>query len=185
MKKILFLTTTPTVGGNGDALIEAAMSAAKAAGARVQRIDIREKHINPCKACYGCRADGVCTQKDDFAGVLAAIHECDGLVAEAPIYYNCMAAQAITVIDRFCCTFCCPTYQIGPRKKIGVLLTCTGSSPDEMKRHVRNIVELPSLQRSIEEEKTEVFTGCVASATCRNTEEYLERARVIGNWAAE
>ena len=35
MKNILFLTTTPTVGGNGDALISAAMEEAKSNGADV------------------------------------------------------------------------------------------------------------------------------------------------------
>jgi hypothetical protein len=45
MKNILFLTATPTVGGNGDALIGAAMEEAKEHGAKVHLIHIREKRI--------------------------------------------------------------------------------------------------------------------------------------------
>ena len=45
MKNILFLTTTPTVGGNGDALISAAMEEAKEHGAEVHLVHIREKQI--------------------------------------------------------------------------------------------------------------------------------------------
>lgn len=45
MKNILFLTTTPTVGGNGDALIGAAMEEAKLHGAMVHLIHVREKEI--------------------------------------------------------------------------------------------------------------------------------------------
>ena len=37
MKKILLPTTTPTVGGNGDALIEAAAETAIGCGAEVKR----------------------------------------------------------------------------------------------------------------------------------------------------
>jgi len=185
MKKILFLTTSPTLGGNGDALITAAEEEAKKHGVEIQRMDVGEMKIFPCKACYGCAKTGVCVQEDGFKTVLDALHECDGLIAEAPIYYNCMAAQALLVIDRLCCTFACKTYQVGPKKKIGVLLTCTGSDVEEMKHHVQLIVDLPSIQRSVREERTEVFTHCGSKDTCKNKPEYLDRARAIARWVCE
>lgn len=185
MKKILLLTTSPTVGGNGDALMDAAAKTAKECGAEIQRIDIRNLTIHPCKGCYGCAKTGVCVQMDDMASVLAALHECDGLIAEAPVYYNCMAAQALLVIDRLCCTFACKSYQVGPKKKIGVLLTCTGSDVEEMKHHVQLIVDLPSIQRSVETERTEVFTGCGSRDTCKNSKAYLDRASEIARWVCE
>ena len=49
-------------------------------------------------------------------------------------------------------------FQIGPKKKVGVFLICTGSEPDEMKRHVSNILMLPSVNWAITEFRTEVFT---------------------------
>ena len=67
---MLFLTATPTVGGNGDALISAAMEEAKEHGAKVHLIHIREKRIGFCRACYGCSQTGVCVQKDDFMDIL-------------------------------------------------------------------------------------------------------------------
>lgn len=185
MKKILCLTTSPTVNGNGDALMRAAAEAAAACGAEVQRIDVRSLTIHPCRGCYGCVKTGVCVQKDDMAPVLAALHECDGLIAEAPVYYNCMAAQALLVIDRLCCTFACKSYQVGPKKKVGVFLTCTGSDVEEMKHHVQLIVDLPSLQRSVQDERTEVFTGCGSQDTCANSAAYLDRARDIARWVCE
>ena len=185
MKKILLLTTSPTEGGNGDALINAAAETAKDCGAELRRIDIRSLTINPCKGCYGCAKTGVCVQNDDMASVLAALHECDGLIAEAPIYYNCMAAQALLVIDRLCCTFACRSYKLGPKKKIGAFLTCTGSDTEKMKHHAELIVDLPSIQRSVEAERTEVFTGCVSHDTCKNSTEYLDRASELARWVCE
>ncbi len=185
MRKILFLTTSPTAGGNGDTLISAAMKEAQKAGAQVELVHIREKNIGFCKACYGCRETGVCVQKDDFPAILALAHEADAIVCSAPIYYNCMAAQMLTVINRLCCTFACKAYQLGPKKKVAFMLTCTGSEVEEMTRHVRNITTLPSIARTIEGEKIEVFTRCVSDDTCAKTEEYLARAREIGSWAAE
>ena len=118
MKNILFLTATPTVGGNGDALIGAAMEEAKEHGAKVHLIHIREKRIGFCRACYGCSQTGVCVQKDDFMDILRLAHEADAIIAEAPIYYNCMAAQMMTVINRLCCTFACKTYHVSDLHRV-------------------------------------------------------------------
>lgn len=124
-------------------------------------------------------------QKDDFMDILRLAHEADAIIAEAPVYYNCMAAQMMTVINRLCCTFACKTYQIGPKKKVGMFLTCTGSDVEEMKHHVWNILTLPSVSRMITEFGTEVFTGCIVKSTCSERTDYLERAKQIAGWAAE
>lgn len=117
--------------------------------------------------------------------ILHRAHEADGIIAEAPIYYNCMAAQMLTVINRLCCTFACKTYQIGPKKKVGIFLTCTGSEPEEMKRHVKNIITLPSVSRAVSAYKTEVFSQCISDSTCRERMDYLERAKEVARWASE
>lgn len=48
MKKAFLLTASPTVDGNGDALIAAASAAAKELGAQVRHIAVRDKKINFC-----------------------------------------------------------------------------------------------------------------------------------------
>ena len=70
-------------------------------------------------------------------------------------------------------------------KKIGVLLTCTGSDAEEMKHHVQLIVDLPSIQRSVEAERTEVFPQCGHAGTCRETPAYLKRAQDVARWICE
>lgn len=55
MKKLLLLTTSPTVGGNGDALMQAAAETAKECGAEIQRIDVRDLTIQPCKSAAALR----------------------------------------------------------------------------------------------------------------------------------
>lgn len=87
MKNILLLTTTPTAGGNGDALIAAAKEEAEKNGAEIHLVNIREKQIGFCRACYGCAETGVCVQKDDFMDILHLAHEADVIIAEAPVYY--------------------------------------------------------------------------------------------------
>ena len=185
MKKVLVLTTSPTIDGNGDALMNEAENVLNEHHVEFQRIDTRNLNINPCKGCYGCAKTGVCVQQDDFKQILDYAHECDGILVETPIYYNCMAAQMLLLINRLCCTFACKDYRLGPKKKIGLFLTCTGSDIDEMKHHVDLILNLPSIQRSVLEYKTEVFTACNTKDTCKNTELYLKRVSKIAQWICE
>src|SRR5574344_1632777 len=162
MKNILLISASPIKNGNCDSLVSAAIGAVKD-GANVQSVNIREKKIGYCHGCYGCSRNGICVQHDDFPELLNMAHEADAIIVAAPIYYNCMAAQIITVINRLCCTFSYKAYELGPKKKVAFLLTCTGSDTEEMKRHVRNITSLPSISRTICETKTEVFTDCISN----------------------
>ena len=101
MKNILFLTATPTVGGNGDALIGAAMEEAKEHGAKVHLIHIREKRIGFCRACDGCmRNDGTCVLNDDMEEILKLFQKADVLVLATPVYFYGISAQMKTFIDR-------------------------------------------------------------------------------------
>ncbi len=185
MKKVLLMITSPTKGGNGDALINAAAKVAKQVQAEVTTVHMRDLQVHFCQACYGCARTGVCVQNDDFHALLKQAHKADVIIAEAPIYYNCMAAQMMTLINRLCCTFACKTYELGVPKRVGMMLTCTGSEEAEMKYQVDLILTLPSLSRSITAYQTEVFTGCQEAITCQKTTAYLERAERLTRWTLE
>lgn len=182
MNKILFLTTSYRIGGNGDTLIEKAMEAAQAAGANISRIDIRNKSINPCKACDYCMTTDQCVHKDDFADILAAVKESDSIIISAPIYLNLPSGLAVMLLDRFFATFS-PTYQgSGKDKKLGILLTFGNSDPDKMKELVNDAV---GFFKQIKELRIDTFPKTSAGKdVCRNTPEYLEKAKEIGEWAA-
>jgi multimeric flavodoxin WrbA len=185
MKKILFITASPTVHGNGAALIDAAKHIANQNGAQVKSIELRNLEIHPCNACYACKNTGECVQKDDFMDILGLVHEADVIIAESPVYYNCLSAQAMTFINRFCCTFVYPEYEIGPKKKVGILLTCVGSKEKDLKQHVQGILTLPSLARGIDSFRTEVFSGCIASDICKKSKAYLERVNHMVLWSLD
>ncbi|WP_242835917.1 hypothetical protein [Clostridium sp. DL-VIII] len=68
---------------------------------------------------------------------------------------------------------------------MGILLNYTGFSAEEMKRHVNNILTLPSIQRSIEEFKIEIFTNYGFVDSYLHNKEYLQHARMIGEWVTE
>lgn len=65
------------------------------------------------------------------------------------------------------------------------MLSCVGSELEEMKCHVRNILTLLSVSCAIAEYRTEVFAGCVSKNTCKDSMDYMETAKQLGEWAAE
>ena len=161
------------------------MAAASRFGANVERVDLRDLQIHHCRGCYYCADSGICVQNDDFEKLKLPLHLCDAVVLAAPIYYNCLSSQTMTAINRLCYTFACKQYQFGPPKKVGIFLTCTGSSPEEMQHQVDNIFTLPSIRRAVVDYKTEVFTDCNELDSCALNEAYLERARAMAAWVCQ
>ena len=99
-KKVLILSGSPRRGGNSDVLCDEFMRGALEGGNEVEKIFLRDKEINFCNGCYGCRKTGVCVIKDDMAEILEKLHWADVIVMASPVYFYSVDAQIKTVIDR-------------------------------------------------------------------------------------
>ena len=76
-KKVLILSSSPRRNGNSDLLCNEFMRGAAEAGHQVEKIFLKDKHINYCTGCSVCSMYGKpCPQKDDAAEVveLSLIH---------------------------------------------------------------------------------------------------------------
>lgn len=102
-KKVLLLSGSPRRGGNSDLLCDEFMRGAKEAGHTVEKIRVQEKKIACCIACYACRDTGICAIKDDMAGIIQKMIDCDVLVLASPVYFYSINAQLKAVIDRSVC----------------------------------------------------------------------------------
>lgn len=101
MKKVLILSGSPRRGGNSDCLCDEFMKGAKEAGNIVDKINVAEKKISFCRACYYCRNHkGECVYKDDMTDILQAMIDADVIVLSSPVYFYSVDAQLKTVIDR-------------------------------------------------------------------------------------
>ncbi len=101
-KKILIISSSPRRGGNSDTLCDQFMRGAADAGHSVQKVFLRDKKVNYCLGCGLCTTGKPCPQKDDAAGIIAAMLEADVIVMGTPVYFYSMSAQLKTLIDRFC-----------------------------------------------------------------------------------
>ena len=108
---------------NTDAMVEAFVEAAEAAGHEVEVVKVGKMNIAGCKACEYChtKGEGACIQKDDMEKVIPAYQDADVVVFASPIYYFTMTAQMEAAIQRIYC--------IGkpPKAQKAALLLSSGS----------------------------------------------------------
>ncbi len=100
MKNVLILSGSPRKGGNSDILCDEFMRGAKEVGHKVEKINVADKRIAPCRACYACKGTGKCAIKDDMADILQAMIDADVLVLASPVYFYSIDAQLKALIDR-------------------------------------------------------------------------------------
>lgn len=102
-KKVLILSSSPRRNGNSDLLCNEFMRGAAEAGHQVEKIFLKDKHINYCTGCSICSMYGKpCPQKDDAAEVIDKMVKADVIVLATPVYFYTMSAQMKTLIDRSC-----------------------------------------------------------------------------------
>ena len=100
-QNVLIFSGSPRKHGNSDLLCDQFMTGARDAGHQVEKIFLRDKKINYCLACDGCKKNGgTCVQRDDMAEILEKIVAADIIVMATPVYFYTMDAQMKTLIDR-------------------------------------------------------------------------------------
>jgi len=99
-KKVVIISASPRRGGNSDTLCEQFARGAKEAGNTVTKINLREKKLNFCRACYACKKLGKCVQQDDANEIEAQMAAADVIVLATPVYFYSMCGQLKTLIDR-------------------------------------------------------------------------------------
>lgn len=98
---LIALACSPRRGGNSDLLLEAAIEGAAQAGAQVDRFDLREMTIAPCRHCGGCAdGGGRCVMGDDMTQLYAPLRRADRLIVASPVFFMGLTAQAKAMIDR-------------------------------------------------------------------------------------
>jgi len=76
-----------------------------AEGFETEMVTLNGKTINPCRGCYGCRAEFRCTQTgDDFHHIYEKMTEADGIIIGSPVHYSGPAPGLMALLDRagFC-----------------------------------------------------------------------------------
>ncbi len=100
---ILGIGGSPRRGGNSDTLLDKALQAADAQGAKVEKIILNDLCISACQECGGCDKSGLCVICDDMISLYAKLKQADGIIIASPIFFSGISAQLKTMIDRIQC----------------------------------------------------------------------------------
>ena len=98
--KVLGISGSPRRHGNTETLLDSFLEGAKAAGATVEKVVLREIDYSPCRGCNACHKTGECIVKDDAPGLYDRILATDILAVASPIYSMGITAQLKGFIDR-------------------------------------------------------------------------------------
>jgi len=111
MTTILAIYGSPRRKGNTSLLLQKAVEGARAAGAQVAEIVLRDLKMSPCLEIYGCKHTGRCVIKDDFQSVYDQLSQCQGLILASPIFFYTVSSHTKMLMDR-CQSFWVKKYWI-------------------------------------------------------------------------
>ena len=111
MTTILAIYGSPRRKGNTSLLLQKAVEGARAAGAQVEEIVLRDLKMSPCHEIYGCKHTGRCVIKDDFQSVYDQLSQCQGLILASPIFFYTVSSHTKMLMDR-CQSFWVKKYWI-------------------------------------------------------------------------
>ncbi len=98
--KVLMISSSPRKGGNSDVLCNQFAKGAAEAGHEVEKVNLWEKKLSPCQACYRCMENHICAIKDDMVEIFPKLVASDVIVLASPVYFYSLSSQMKTLIDR-------------------------------------------------------------------------------------
>jgi len=97
---VLGISGSPHRHGNTETLLDSFLDGAKAAGAEIEKVILKDLDYSPCRGCNACHKTGDCVVKDDAIALFEKVLKCDCLAIASPIYTMGITAELKGFIDR-------------------------------------------------------------------------------------
>ena len=101
--RVLGLAGSPRRRGNTEILLDQFLSAAKGAGAQVDKVWAPGLDVAGCISCGGCASDGECVVEDGFQAINRRLVESDVIAVAAPLFFWNVPSELKALIDRGQC----------------------------------------------------------------------------------
>ena len=97
---VIGISGSPRRHGNTETLLDSFLDGARAAGASVEKVVLRDLDYTPCKGCNACHKTGECIVHDDAIMLFDKILAADCMAVASPIYSMGITAELKGLIDR-------------------------------------------------------------------------------------
>ncbi|MDO9324046.1 MAG: flavodoxin family protein, partial [Methanoregula sp.] len=97
---VLGISGSPHRHGNTETLLDSFLEGARAAGATVEKVVLKDLNYAPCRGCNACHKTGNCIVKDDAIALFDKILAADCIAVASPIYTMGITAELKGPIDR-------------------------------------------------------------------------------------
>jgi multimeric flavodoxin WrbA len=97
---VIGISGSPHRHGNTETLLDAFLEGSERAGARVEKVVLKDLDYTPCKGCNACHRTGACVVRDDLDDLFEKICSADCLAVASPIYSMGITAELKGLIDR-------------------------------------------------------------------------------------
>jgi multimeric flavodoxin WrbA len=97
---VLGISGSPHRHGNTETLLDSFLEGARAAGATVEKVVLKDLDYSPCRGCNACHKTGECVVKDDAIALFDKILASDCIAVSSPIYTMGITAELKGLIDR-------------------------------------------------------------------------------------
>lgn len=98
--KVLMVNGSPHIQGNTYTALQEMEGIFTKEGIETQILQVGNRDIRGCIACYSCAEKGKCVFDDMVNEAAPAFEACDGLVIASPVYYASANATLIAFLDR-------------------------------------------------------------------------------------
>ena len=180
-KRVIGFVGSPRRGGNTDILVDEILKGAREAGAAIEKVMLGDLTINPCKACYACRKDGECIQKDDMTDLFRKMQASDVWVIGTPIYWWGPSAQLKAFVDRW---FAKAGNEEDQKKTFSkrriVLAVAMGDSDPKTGRHVVGMFSDAAAYVGAELFDSVLAAGAYDAGDVKADTKIMQKARQVG-----
>lgn len=99
--KVLAINGSSRKDGNTAIVLNIILSELESAGIETELIQLFDKKINPCKACFTCGSKNNCIFNDDnFNEIFDKMKESDGIILGNPTYSANISSRMQALLER-------------------------------------------------------------------------------------
>lgn len=137
--RLLAFLGSPGRGGNAEILLDESLTAARAAGAEVDKVALSRLDLEGCRECGGCDETGRCVVQDDMQAIYPKLRAADRVIVASPVFFAGVSSQMKAMFDRNQATWV-TKYKLKkspeerPRGRLGAIISVSGLKNPEMFR---------------------------------------------------